>query len=79
MVQETINLIMSRMNTMTDQEREKVMCALLNRYCVACGSQGDWSESSCDCEPGQHTISYEPIQLWLTYNSKACLENVVFP
>jgi hypothetical protein len=71
MVQETVNLIISRMDTMTDQEREQVMCALLNRFCVGCGRAGDWSHTFCDCEP-QTTPSEScdrSHQLWLTYRA----------
>jgi hypothetical protein len=68
MVQDTINLIVSRMTTMTDQERERVMCALLDRFCVACGKHGNWSQAPCDCEPKQQReAAPEPRQLWLIY------------
>jgi hypothetical protein len=72
MVQETVNLIISRLNTLTDHEREKVFSALLNRYCVGCGKSGDWSETTCDCEPGEATQPAESPQLWLTYKSPLC-------
>ncbi len=73
-MQETINLIVSRMNVMSDEEREQVLCALLNRYCVGCGRAGDWSNTLCDCEPRQQHTSCDdtpPRQLWLTYNKAA--------
>lgn len=70
MVEETIRLLVSRLNTMTDQEREKVLCALLNRYCVGCGKHGDWTHAACDCEPGERAKVKVPEspQLWLNYN-----------
>ncbi len=71
MVQETVNLIVSRMNTMTDQEREQVLCALLNRFCVGCGREGDWAVSPCGCEPHVSAACETPPQLWLIYDKSA--------
>lgn len=72
MINETVSLIVSRMNNMSDAEREQVMCALLNRFCVGCGRAGDFSDSPCDCEPGKPAAAScddAPRQLWLTYKA----------
>lgn len=61
-----VRQFISHMDTLSDTEREKVMSALLNGYCVACGAKGDWSKETCLCEPHVHREKESP-QLWLTY------------
>jgi hypothetical protein len=67
----TAHEIISKLNCMTEQERERVLCELLNHFCVACGRAGDWREETCDCDPSEvREQEPEAIQLWLVYRGE---------
>lgn len=68
MVNETVRQFISRMDTLSNAQRERVLAALINRYCVCCGAKGDWTEQTCDCEPDAPIVEEESPQLWLNYN-----------
>jgi hypothetical protein len=72
MSSDTARKFISHMDTLSNSQRERVLSALINRYCVCCGAKGDWTEKTCDCEPDAPIVEEEDPQLWLNYSIRSC-------
>jgi len=41
--------VIAKLSQLSQQEREIALSAILNRFCVCCGVEGDFTVSACDC------------------------------
>ena len=51
MVASTVQNIIAQLSTLSQGDREEALGEILNHFCVGCGAEGDFLNTTCDCPP----------------------------
>jgi len=51
MLADTVEQIIAQLRTLSQEDREEALGEILNHFCVGCGAEGDFVNTTCDCPP----------------------------